>query len=463
MILTKLKFLVIALFFFLSSVVFASNNHIKVGTSPDYPPFEFKKNGKIVGFDIDLINSIAQKLELKIEIQELDFASLIPALHSGQVDCVISGVTVTKDRLKNVDSSDIYYRTSIAAISKTNKNIKHTADLANKIIGAQLGSTMQEFAKTVKNQYENVTIVSMANNLHLLQELNLERIDVLLLEESQVQEIVASFPNLTAHIFPKTGEGYAIIFAKSSPLIDKFNTAISELKNDNILDELENKWLTIQETKKSSLTDSLKYIPQGVFVTLEYALLSVFFGFIFGSILAFMKVSNNFLLKLFANFYTSVFRGTPLLLQLFIVYFTLPELLAIKISPFIAGIIAFSLNSAAYVSENIRAGIQTIDRGQFEAAKALAIPYWTSMRYVILPQALRNIWPSLVNEAINMVKESSIISVLGVADIMRRANIIAAEQYNYLTPLLIAAGCYYILVSILSFFASFLERKLKKL
>ena len=194
---------------------------------------------------------------------------------------------------------------------------------------------------------------------------------------------------------------------------------------------------------------------------MQYALTAVFFGLIIGSLLSLCRISTNKFLQLFAKTYLSIFRGTPLLVQLFFVYFALPALLEIHISAFVAGIITFSLNSGAYVSENIRAGIESVDRGQFEAAKSLGLSYRVMMQYIIMPQAIRNILPSLVNEAINMVKESSIISVIGEADIMRRANIVAAEQFSFTEPLVVAAVCYYILVTTLSLLARLLEKKLK--
>lgn len=207
---------------------------------------------------------------------------------------------------------------------------------------------------------------------------------------------------------------------------------------------------------------SLEYIPWGVLVTLKYSLISIFFGFIIGSTLALFKVSQSIYLRLFANCYTSIFRGTPLLVQLSFAYFALPSLLEIDISAFIAGVIAFSLNSGAYVSENIKAGIESVDKGQFEAAKSLGMPYKMMMQFIILPQAIRNILPSLVNEAINLTKESAIISTIGEADIMRRANIFSAEHSIYAEPLAIAALCYYIVVMSLSLLAKILEKRLKR-
>ena len=202
------------------------------------------------------------------------------------------------------------------------------------------------------------------------------------------------------------------------------------------------------------------FIIQGVFITLKYSVVAVFLGMILGTLLAICKILNIRTLKLFAHAYTSIFRGTPLLIQLTIVYFGLPSLLNIKLDVFTAGVIAFSLNSGAYVSEIIKAGINSVDSGQTDAAKSLGISPIMCMKDIILPQALRNILPALVNELINLVKESAIISVIGEMDLMRRAQIVSAETYSFFIPMLTAAFAYYILVLIISSFAITLEKKL---
>jgi polar amino acid transport system permease protein len=166
--------------------------------------------------------------------------------------------------------------------------------------------------------------------------------------------------------------------------------------------------------------------------------------------------------RLFARFYISIIRGTPLILQLSIIYFVLPEIIGKKIPIFLAGLIGFSINSAAYIFEHIRAGINSIDEGQIIAARSMGINDKIITRKIIMPQALKNITPSIINEIINLIKETSIISIFGVADIMRRANIIAAEQYNYLSPLIMAGICYYSLISIMSYLLNFIERRLGK-
>jgi His/Glu/Gln/Arg/opine family amino acid ABC transporter permease subunit len=204
----------------------------------------------------------------------------------------------------------------------------------------------------------------------------------------------------------------------------------------------------------------IPYILVGVKVTLAYAFVAMFFGFFGGIFLAIIRMSKNKLLNWFGTAYLSVFRGTPLLLQLTIIYFTIPQIMGCSISPFAAGVLAFSLNSSAYVSEILRAGIQRVGIGQIEIARVLGCSKFQIMRDIVLPQGLRNIFPSLVNEMVDLVKESAIVSIIGESDLLRRANVVANAHYLYIEPLLIAGVCYYCMIMILSRVAKYIERKL---
>ncbi|WPY00767.1 Putative amino acid ABC transporter permease [Candidatus Trichorickettsia mobilis] len=205
---------------------------------------------------------------------------------------------------------------------------------------------------------------------------------------------------------------------------------------------------------------SASFIIQGAVVTLKYSIIAVFFGLIIGIFLALFKMSKHFAIRTFAHIYTSIFRGTPVLIQLSIIYFGMPSLIDIKFNIFTAGVLTFSLNSGAYVSEIIRAGIEAVDKGQFDAARALGIPQSLMMKDIILPQAIRTILPSLINELINLIKESAIISMIGEMDIMRRAQMISVETYNFFIPMCIAAATYYFLVLVISYLSRILEKKL---
>jgi arginine/lysine/histidine transport system permease protein len=207
---------------------------------------------------------------------------------------------------------------------------------------------------------------------------------------------------------------------------------------------------------------SIPFILEGVLVTLKIVALAALLGFALGIILALFKIGRIKVLTWLANVYTSVFRGTPLVLQLMIIYFGMPQIIGFEIDAFPAAVIAFGLNSAAYISEIIRAGILAVDKGQREAAMALGIPYKPMMRDIILPQALKNILPALMNEFITLTKESAVVTVIGAMDIMRRAYIVGGDKYAFFEPLLIAGLIYYILVMILTLLGKAVEGRMRK-
>ncbi|GED70391.1 arginine transport system permease protein ArtQ [Brevibacillus reuszeri] len=207
------------------------------------------------------------------------------------------------------------------------------------------------------------------------------------------------------------------------------------------------------------------YIPfifEGIKVTLLVTLLSVVLGFIWGSILALIKISKFGPLNWLAVAYTSVFRGTPLILQLTFVYFATPQLTGYNISQLEAAVLTFTLNSAAYISETIRGGILAVDKGQWEAAKALGIPYRRMMLDIILPQGIKNILPALVNETIALLKESALVSTIGLADILQNANVVKGAIYRYFEPYLIAGVLYYVMVMFLTWIARVVERRMRR-
>ena len=210
------------------------------------------------------------------------------------------------------------------------------------------------------------------------------------------------------------------------------------------------------------ITPSIPFILTGLFITLQFTLISALFGFLWGTILSLCKISSIKPLYWFGQAYTSIFRGTPLLVQLSIIYFATPQLTGYDISGFAAGVITFSLNSGAYVSEVIRAGILAIDKGQTEAAMSLGVTYRPMMLDIILPQAIKNILPALVNESIALLKDSALVSTIGAQDLLRRAQIVGAEKYVYFEPLLLVAVIYYLMVMILTVSSTILENRLRR-
>lgn len=206
----------------------------------------------------------------------------------------------------------------------------------------------------------------------------------------------------------------------------------------------------------------IAFILEGLWVSLKFTAFSVTGGLVLGMILTLLTYSKVRILMLVSAAYVSIFRGIPLIVQLSLVYFGSTLMFGWRLSTFVAGVMVFSMNSAAYVAEIFRAGIQSVPKGQYEAAMSLGVPYARLMKDIILPQATRNILPSLVNEFINLFKESAIVSVIGEADLMRRSQLVAAHKFTYFEPFIVAGLCYYVVVLIFSFLGRKLESRLRK-
>ncbi|MBW4560827.1 MAG: ABC transporter permease subunit [Mojavia pulchra JT2-VF2] len=454
-------------------------------TSPDYPPYEYydTKGGerKIVGFDIDIANTIAKELGFKLKVMESDFNGLIPALQANRADFVMAGMTPTDERRKNVDFSIIYYQAQDTIVAPKSSNLKKPEDLSGKKVGVQLGTIQEQNAKKLAQKITGIQLKQLNKVPEVIQEIKSGRIDAAIVEDTVAKGFAQANPDLEFNVIPSAQEatGSAIAFPKGSPLVQSFNKVLQQMQDRGELEKLATKWFSLNTAANAAsstapapqgglnldfrrIIPDLPFILQGIPLTLLFTLLSVLLGLIWGTILSLLKISNIEPLGWLANAYTSVFRGTPLLLQLALVYYATPQLTGYDIPALQAGVLTFTLNSGAYMSETIRGGIQAVDKGQSEAAMSMGVPYSLMMWDIILPQGLKNILPALVNETIGLLKDSALVSTIGVVEILRSAQIVGANKYIYFEPLLFAGLIYYVLVMGLTFGASTLERRLRR-
>ena len=197
----------------------------------------------------------------------------------------------------------------------------------------------------------------------------------------------------------------------------------------------------------------------GAGVTIQITVLSTAIGFVIGLIVGVARISNLRLLRMLAEVYVEFFRGTPLLVQIFLFYFALPVITGQRIDPFIAAISACGINSGAYVAEIFRAGIQSIDDGQMEAGRSLGMTWLQTMRYIIVPQAFKRVIPPLGNEFIAMLKDSSLVSVIGFEELTRRGQLIIAKTYGSFEIWMSVAVIYLVMTLTISRFVAYLERR----
>lgn len=215
---------------------------IVVGTSADNPPYEFIQEGKITGFDIDLIEAIAAKLGKKVVIKNLDFHGLIAALTSNNIDLVIAGLSPTPEREAKIDFTRGYIGTNVTVLYRTKDSLKSANDLKNKIVGAQLGTTWDNIAKDLGAKLD-FKVHSLSNNLMLVEELRSKVIDAVILEQLQAKKFIANNTEFASFNLDELSSKFAIALPKNSPLKEQINKVIEELEKNGTMARLKKKWL----------------------------------------------------------------------------------------------------------------------------------------------------------------------------------------------------------------------------
>ena len=206
---------------------------------------------------------------------------------------------------------------------------------------------------------------------------------------------------------------------------------------------------------------SFPLLLTGAVVTIKITVLSVGLGLLIGMVAGIGRLARFWPVRILAKVYVEFFRGTPLLVQIFLIYFALPLIVGQRIDPFVAAITACSINSGAYIAEIFRAGIQSIDKGQMEAGRSLGMSWWQTMYHVILPQAFKRIIPPLGNEFIAMLKDSSLVSVIGFEELTRRGQLIIARTYGSFEIWMSVAVIYLAMTLTISRLVDYLERRYK--
>lgn len=209
------------------------------------------------------------------------------------------------------------------------------------------------------------------------------------------------------------------------------------------------------------IIESLPYLLEGLQVTLKVFIIAIIIGFILGLVIALLRLSPIAFLRWFAKIFVDIIRGTPILVQLFFIYFGLNTLEFITLDRVTAGTLTIAVNAGAYYAEIIRAGIQSMDSGQDEAARSLGLTSTQSMRHIILPQAFRRMLPTFTNQAIISLKDTSLLSVIGIADLTQRGQVQIAATFKAFEIWIVVGFMYFIVIYLLSLLSSFLERRFK--
>ena len=437
---------------------------LTVGTEGTYTPFTYHDDtGKLTGFDVDVITEIASRLGLRIKFVEASFDSLFPALEAGRFDLIANQISYSDERAAKYDLSDPYVESAGVIVAKTDDDsIRSVADLRGKTSAQSLTSNYAEIAKAAG---ANVIAVDGFNTaINLLRD---GRVQATVNDELTVKDFLRNSKDKSLHVAAKTQDVSRQVFAarKGSQIMPAINEQIAALRADGTLDKTYAKYFnaaastsTTWDVVRRNLLPMLKAAITG---TIPLTAISFVVGLAIALGVAIARMSSRRAFSNTARLYISIIRGTPLLVQLFVIFYALPEL-GIVVSPFPAAVVAFSLNVGGYAAEIIRAAIESINKGQWEAAATIGMNYRTTLRRIILPQAARTAVPPLSNTLISLVKDTSLASTILVLELFRRTQEAAAPTFEYLPLYATAALYYWVICLALSFGQSKLETRLRK-
>ncbi|EWT53817.1 amino acid ABC transporter, permease/substrate-binding protein [Staphylococcus aureus W65865] len=392
----------------------------------------------------------------------MSFDSLLGALKTGKIDIIISGMTSTPERKKQVDFSDSYMMTKNIMLVKKDKvnEYKDIKDFNNKKVGAQKGTEQEKIAQT---EIENASITSLSRLPDVILALKSGKVEGAVVEKPVAEAYLKQNPKLgISNVkFNEEEKDTVIAVPKDSPkLLSQINKTIKEVKDKGLIDKYMTNAANAMNDDSGFISKYGSFFLKEIKITILISLIGVALGSILGAFVALMKLSKIKIISWIASIYIEILRGTPMLVQVFIVFFGITAALGLDISALVCGTIALVINSSAYIAEIIRAGINAVDKGQMEAARSLGLNYRQTMKSVIMPQAIKNILPALGNEFVTLIKESSIVSTIGVGEIMFNAQVVQGISFDPFTPLIVAAALYFVLTFVLTRIMNMIEGRL---
>lgn len=492
---TKLFFQVVIFLILISHLSFS--NELKVlrwaADAESNAPYIFqdpKIPSNIIGFEVDIVNAIAQILGVETQFVQNQWDGLIPGLYRGDYDIAINGLEITEDRKKEVNFTHPYYVTHEQLV--VIKGVDYINSLSD-LVGRKVGALKNSLAERILRAKGGINVLTYEGEVNAFVDMKNGRIEAVLVDAPIAIYYTAVNPEFVMVGQPIGEISYGIALRKEdTALLKKLNWALDKLQKSGKLREILeewNLWNFMMETylndfsesnippkkyqyfvesvsKKSELIERInlyiKFFPvflKAALITLGLSILAMMLAIVAGLVIALARIYGGKILSSLAIAYIEIIRGTPLLIQLYLIFYALPSI-GVKLSPFLAAILGLGLNYAAYEAEVYRSGFFAIPRGQMEAAISLGMTKAQAVWHIILPQAVRIVIPPVTNDFISLLKDSSLVSVITMIELTKVYNQIASTYYDYLGTGIITAVLYLLLGLPFIRLARYFERRL---
>lgn len=452
----------------------------KIVMDSSFAPFEYQNDsGKYEGIDVDLIKAIAEQQGFNIELSNPGFDAALNAVQAGQADAVIAGMSITDARKEIFDFSDPYYTSNILLAVKKGSSVKSYEDLNGMTVGAKNGTASYTWLSEHADQY-GYSLRAFDEASTMYDSLNSGSIDALMDDEAVLRYAIKQGRKFETPIDgEKSGEyGFAVNKGANPELLEMFNNGLAALVKSGKYDKIVNKYLGTSENKKSSssvdettiwglIKNNYSQLLTGLGTTLSLTLISFAIAMVIGIIFGMMAVAPNKVLRTISAIFVDVVRGIPLMIVAAFIFWGIPNLVESMtghqspINDFLAATIALSLNAGAYIAEIVRGGIEAVPKGQMEASRSLGISYGKTMKKVILPQAVRVMLPNFINQFVISLKDTTIVSAIGLVELFQTGKIIIARNYQSFRMYAILAVIYLVMITLLTRLAKRLEKRLK--
>ncbi len=417
-----------------------SKDQLVIATNAMFAPFEYMEGDSYYGIDMEIAAALAEYLGKELVIMDMDFEAVCLSVGQGKCDIAMAGLTINESRKEHVTFSEPYYQASQLLMVKESdttfdacKSVSEIEEILNGFdssvkVGVQSGTTAQYYLEGDEEWgFPGFPVICMGYHSAALavQDMLNGNISFVLVDKAPAQYI--------SEIFNQSGSD----FGKN---VSKFW--------GRFVDE-----------------GGYKLVLEGLGNTVVIAVLGLLIGIVVGILIATARIVPKYkllprILNRICSVYVGFFRGTPIVVQLLLGYYVLLPLLGLNYPALYVCVVVFGLNSGAYVSEIMRGGIASVDSGQLEAGRALGLSFAVTMCKIVIPQAVKNILPTLGNEFVSLIKETSVVSFVSAVDIYKAFNVIATNSYEYVVPYLAMAIVYIVLVALISLLVKMMERRL---
>lgn len=446
-----------------------------IGTVDTFEPFEIQDkngtyNGKNPGIEIEMLREIAKHEGFKYNLKIMSFNATLTALEAGQIDASMGGMSVTDERKAKIDFSKSYYTDGVVMAVPENSKITKLSQLKGKTVDVKSGTASAIYANSVKDKYGfKVKYFNTSNTMW---------------NDVMNGNAAATFDDgpvlqygirngiklkIVTKEINSTPVAMGVKKGQNQELLNKLNDGITWLKETGRMQKIINKYTKGDAVKTETDSDRSVWgliksnkdaLLSGLGETLLLTVVGVALALLFGGILGVMGISDRKIFSSISSVIIYIFRGMPMIVLAFFIYIGMPSVIGHKIPLFTAGILTLMLDEGAYVGAIVKGGFQAVDRGQWEAARSLGLPYYKTLVKVIMPQGIKIMVPSLVNQLIITLKDTSILSAIGVMELTQTGTVIIARNMEGFKIWLIIGVIYIIIITLLTWLSNYVQRKM---